>query len=81
MLATVRVTPMPGTVTGRLEDENHEDVSDTEFHTPSESKESVLFSCYSGRCDEVQPTFMLSDFDVKLAHDVLTKGKFRNQKD
>ena len=56
-------------------------MSDTESHTPGESEESALFSCYSGRCDEVQPTFMLSDFDVKLAHDVLIKGKFRNQKD
>ena len=63
------------------EDENYEDLSDTEFHTPGESEESALFSRYSGRCDEVQPTIKLSDFVVELAHDVLTKGKFRNQKD
>ena len=36
------------------EDENYEDLSDTEFHTPGE---------------------------FELAHNVLTKGKFRNQKD
>ena len=63
------------------EDENREDMSDTEFHTPGESEESSLFSRYSGRCDEVQPTIKLSDFVIKLAHDVLTKGKFRNTKD
>ena len=63
------------------EDENYEDLSDTEFQTPGESEESALFSRYSGRCDEVQPTIKLSDFVVDLAHDVLTKGKFRNQKD
>ena len=56
-------------------------MSDTEFHTPGESEESALFSRYSGRCDEVQPTIKLSDFVIKLAHDVVTKGKFRNQKD
>ena len=63
------------------EDGNYEDLSDTEFHTPGESEESSLFSRYSGRCDEVQPTIKLSDFVIKLAHDVLTKGKFRNTKD
>ena len=63
------------------EDENYEDLSDTEFHTPGESEESALFSRYSGRCDEAQPTIKLSDFVVELAHNVLTKGTFRNQKD
>ena len=63
------------------EDENYEDLSDTEFHTPGESEESALFSRYSGRCDKAQPTIKLSDFVVELAHDVLTKGKVRNQKD
>ena len=56
-------------------------MSDSESHTPGESEESALFSRYSGRCDEVQPTIKLSDFVVELAHNVLTKGKFRNQKD
>ena len=51
------------------EDENYEDLSDTEFHTPGESEESALFSRYSGRCDEFQPTIKLSDFVVELAHE------------
>ena len=63
------------------EDESNDDVSETEIQAVAKSEESSLFSRYSGRCDEIQPTIELSDFVVKLAHDVLTKGKFRNLKD
>ena len=56
-------------------------MSENKSQAAAKSEESALFSRYSGRCDEVQPTIELSDFVVKLAHDVLTKGKFRNQKD
>ena len=63
------------------EDEFDDNVSENKSQAAAKSEESALFSRYSGRCDEVQPTIELSDFVVKLAHDVLTKGKFRNQKD
>ena len=63
------------------EDESNDDVSETEIQAVAKSEESSLFSRYSGRCDEIQPTIELSDFVIKLAHDVLTKGKFKKDWD
>ena len=63
------------------EDESNDDVSETEIQAVAKSEESSLFSRYSGRCDKIQPTIELSDFVIKLAHDVLTKGKFKKDWD
>lgn len=35
---------------------------------------------YAGRCDEVKPTVSLSDNVVKLAHEMITKGQFREKR-
>ena len=66
------------------------DLSDNESESGGESGDNGNGGCdsedlsldrYAGRCDDVKPTVSLSDNVVKLAHEMITKGQFRDKKD
>ena len=46
-----------------------------------DDSEDLSLDRYAGRCDDVKPTVSLSDNVVKLAHEMITKGQFRDKKD
>ena len=50
------------------------------YKSGGDDTEDLSLARYTGRCDDVKPTVSLSDNVVKLAHDMITKGQFRDKR-
>ena len=70
----------------RSGDNSYESGGESEYNRNGEEDskedfEDLSLDQYAGRCDDVRPTVSLSDNVVKLAHEMITKGQFRDKKD